>query len=62
MQNDILRDQVQKGVFSGLDLKHGYRQMKLAEQLQDCTTMSTPFGYNKWLVMPLGVETGNAAF
>ena len=30
--NDILQDQVQKQVFSVLDLKHGYHQMKLAEQ------------------------------
>ena len=37
---NILPDQVQKRVFSVLDLKHGYHQMKLAEQWQDCKTMS----------------------
>ena len=41
---------------------HHYHQMKLAEQLQDCRTMSTPFGTYKWLVMPMGVKNGNAAF
>ena len=60
--NNILQDQVQKGVFSGPDLKHGYHQMKLAEQSQDWMTMSGPFGTYKWLVMPMGVKNGNAAF
>ena len=60
--NDILQDQVQKCVFSVLDLKHGYHHMKLAKQSQDCTAMCTPFGTYKWLVMPMGVKNGNAAF
>ena len=60
--NDILQDQVQKRVFSVQDMRHGYHQMKLAEQSQDCTTMSTPFGTYKRLVSPIGVKTGNAAF
>ena len=46
--NDILQDQVQKRVFSVLDLKHGYHQMYLAKHTRDCTTMSMPFGTYKW--------------
>ena len=47
LMSDILQDQVQKRVLRVLDLKHGYHQMKLAEELQACTTMSTPFGTYK---------------
>ena len=60
--NDILQDQVQKRVFSVLALKHGYRQMKMAQPPQDCTTMSKLFGTYQWLVMPIGVKKKNAAF
>ena len=60
--NSILQYQVQKRVFRVLDLKPGYHEMKLAVQSQDCTTMSTPFGTYKWLVMPIRVKNGNAAF
>ena len=60
--NDILQDPVPKRTFSVLDLKHGYHQMKLAEQSQNYTTLSMPFGTYKWLVMPMEVKNGNAAF
>ena len=60
--NDFLQDPVQKRLFSVLDIKLGYHQMKLAEESQDCTTMSMPFGTYKWLVMPIGLKNGNAAF
>ena len=60
--NDMFQDEVQKRVFNVLDLKHGYHEMKLGEQSQDCTTMSKPFGTYKWLVLPRGVKNGNAAF
>ena len=46
--NDILQDKVWKRVFSVLDSKHGYHHMMLAEESQDCTTMSTPFGTYNW--------------
>ena len=60
--NDILQDQKQKHVFGVLHLKHDYHQKKLVERSQDCTMMSTPFGTYKWLVMPMKVKNGNAAF
>ena len=60
--NNILQDKVRKRVFSVLDLKHGYHHMKLAEESQNCMTMSTPFGTYKWFVMLIRVKNGNSAF
>ena len=53
---------MQKRVFSVLDSKHGYHQMRLAQESQDCRTISKPLGTYKWFVMLMGVKNGNAAF
>ena len=56
LMNDTLQDQALKRVFNLLDFKNQYHQITLAEELQNCTTMSTPFRTYKWLLMPMGVK------
>ena len=57
-----LDQQVQKGVFSVLNWKHGYNQTKFAGESQECNTMSTHLSTYKWFVLPMGLKNGNAAF
>ena len=58
----MLQKQHRRGIFTVIDLKHGYHQMPLAEESRACTAMSTPLGPLQWKVMPMGVTNGNAAF
>ena len=44
-------------VFSVLDAKSGFWQVKLTEQSSCYTTFNTPFGRLRWLRMPFGISS-----
>ena len=44
-------------VFTVLDVKNGYLQMKLDDKSSLLTTMKTPIGRYRWLKQPFGIES-----
>ena len=58
----ILQKQQKKWIFTVLDLKHGYQQMRLHPDSRPCTAVSTPLGPMQWKVVPMGAKNGNAVF
>ena len=54
--DDILPNLSQAKVFSVLDAKDGFHQVKLDEQSSYLTTFWTPFGRYRWLRMPFGIK------
>uniref|UniRef100_A0A914QA38 CCHC-type domain-containing protein n=1 Tax=Panagrolaimus davidi TaxID=227884 RepID=A0A914QA38_9BILA len=44
-------------VFTLMDMPDAYHQIPLDEESQDLTTVSTPFGYFKYLVAAMGLKT-----
>ena len=49
-------------VFSVLDAKDGFWQVKLEEESRYLTTFWTPFGRYRWLRMPFGISTAPEEF
>ncbi|XP_028415850.1 uncharacterized protein K02A2.6-like [Dendronephthya gigantea] len=49
-------------VFSTLDAKTGFWQLKLDEQSSILTTFSTPFGRYRYLRMPFGINTASEVY
>ena len=49
-------------VFTVLDAKDGYLQVKLDEESAKMTTFHTPFGRYKWLRMPFGLSSAAEQF
>lgn len=49
-------------VFSKIDLKWGYLQVRLNEAAQHLTSMITPFGVYKWLRLPFGLCSAPSCF
>ena len=43
-------------IFTVLDLKHGFHQMKLREEDRKLTAMPTPLGILAWKCLPMGVK------
>ena len=60
MIDTILQKQQKKRIFTVLDLKHGYHQMRLHPDSRPCTAMSTPLGPMQWKVVPMGAKNGDA--
>jgi len=49
-------------VFSVLDAKDGFWQIKLTKESSNLTCFNTPFGRYKWLVMPFGLNCAPEEF
>ena len=58
----ILPELAKAKVFSVLDAKDGFWQVRLSEESSDLTTFSTPFGRYKWLRLPFGISTAPEEF
>ena len=48
--------------FTTVDMSWGFYQLPMAEESQDFTAFSTPFGSFKWLQMPMGLTGGPNVF
>ena len=60
--DSILQKQQKKGIFTVLDMKHGYHQRLLHEDSSPCTAMSGLLGPMQWNLVRMGAKNGNAAF
>jgi len=49
-------------VFTILDAKDGFWQVKLSEKASYLTTFNTPYGRYRWLRMPFGICSGSEEF
>ena len=53
---DILPELSKAKIFTKVDCKDGYWQIKLTEESSFLTTFATPFGRYKWNRMPFGTS------
>eukprot|EP00057_Strongylocentrotus_purpuratus_P007302 XP_011661776.1 PREDICTED: uncharacterized protein K02A2.6-like [Strongylocentrotus purpuratus] len=60
--DDILPKLAEAKVFSVLDAKDGFWQVKLTERSSLLTTFATPFGRYRWTRMPFGICTAPEEF
>ena len=60
--DDILPNLSNAKVFSVLDAKDGFWQVKLTERSSFLTTFATPFGRYRWTRMPFGISTAPEEF
>lgn len=49
-------------IFSVIDLKSGFHQIRLTPESKELTAFITPFGLYQWTVVPFGIKTGPANF
>jgi len=59
---DIAPDLSGAKVFSVIDAKNGFWQIKLSEESSYLTTFNTPYGRYRWLRMPFGLCSGSEEF
>ena len=49
-------------LFSIIDLKAGFHQLRLETESRELSAFITPFGLYQWTVVPFGIKTGPANF
>ena len=59
---DQLANQHGNFLFTLLDLEDGFHQMHLEGDSKHLTAFCTPFGVFEWIVLPMGVKVGPAAY
>ena len=59
---DILPELDKAKIFTKLDCKDGYWQIKLTEESSLLTTFATPFDRYKWNRMPFGISPAGEIF
>ena len=59
---EVLPDLANAKVFTKLDCKNGYWQVKLDEDSSTLTAFNTPFGRYKWTRMPFGISPAGEIF
>ena len=59
---DVLPNLSKAKIFSTVDLKCGFWQVKLDDESADLTTFNTPSGRFRWLRMPFGISTAPEEF
>ena len=59
---EILPNLAKAGIFTVLDAKDGFHQVKLDQQSSALTTFWTPYGRYKYLRMPFGISSAPEEF
>ena len=54
--DDVLSEKPGAKLFSKLDAKSGFLQIKLDKKSSYLTTFNTPIGRYRWLRLPLGIK------
>ena len=60
--DDLIDALANSKVFSGLDLRSGYWQVRMAEDSVERTAFVTQSGQWEWLVLPMGLSNSPSTF
>ena len=60
--DDVLPELSRAKVFSTVDARNGYWNLKLDAESRALTTFSTPFGRYRWIRLPFGISVSSEIF